>query len=449
MAQARTRRARRGPRLGSRLASRPAVGAGGRVAGPTVLASALFALECSLYSAVTPLLPHYVAAYHLSKAAAGVLAASYSVGFLAGAPLGGWLASRDIRGTVVAGLALFAASAVLFGLAQGALSLDLTRAAQGIAGGIIWGGGLLWLIAATLPARRGSALGFAFGASTAGTLLGPVLGTVAVSTGSVVVFGVIGAVASALALSVGRLHAPPAHVALARIGPAAASRQPALLMSGSVMAAVGVTLGAIGVLVPLRLASEGASGVAVGVTFLLAAALAALVAPLAGVVTDRRGPLVPVRRALITVSAGLVGLAFAEHSTLVALLTVVCVAGAAGGCIGPCVVLGTTASERFGVSLAATVAMLNLAFASGESAGAIAGPRLSEASGELATLLALACLVGLVAVATSAAVRGGLAVALGDGGPSARSKRLRSAPACDLGIRDASSLAPFPHDQAS
>jgi predicted MFS family arabinose efflux permease len=47
-----------------------------------------------------------------------VLAASYSVGFLAGASLGGWLAARDIRGTVVAGLALFAASAVLFGLAK-------------------------------------------------------------------------------------------------------------------------------------------------------------------------------------------------------------------------------------------------------------------------------------------------------------------------------------------
>jgi MFS family permease len=256
-------------------------------------------------------------------------------------------------------------------------------------------------------------------------------------------------VAFALALFVGRLRVPAAHVAIGRIAPTAASRQPALLMSGSVMAAVGMTLGAIGVLVPLRLASEGSSGVAVGVTFLLAAALAALVAPLAGAVTDRRGPLVPVRRALIVVSASLLGLAFAEHSTLVALLTVVCVAGAAGGCIGPCVVLGTTASERFGVSLAATVAVLNLAFASGESAGAIAGPRLAEASGELATLLALGCLVGFVAVAASAAVRGGLGVALGDGAARAQSKWLRSAPGCDQRTRDASPLAPVPHDQAS
>ena len=286
MAQARARRARRGPRLGSRLVSRPAVGAGRRVAGPTALASAPFALECSLYSAVTPLLPHYVAAYHYRR-------------------------RRPV-------------------CSQPATASDSLRARPSAAG---------WRHATfAVPSSRGSHCSQPPRSSSAS----------------------------------------PRRI-VARFDPCDTRHRGRDHLGGRPASSV------------LRSPSTR--------PWWHRSPWSAWPAPL--------------------------------------------------GCIGPCVVLGTTASERFGVSLAATVAILNLAFAPGESAGAIAGPRLSEASGQRATLLALTCLVGLVAVATSAAVRGGLAVARGDGGASAQSKRLRSPPACDLGIRDASSLAPFPHDQAS
>src|SRR6185312_15518623 len=66
-------------------------------------------VDTALYSALTPLLPHFEETYHLSKGGVGALVAAYGLGVLAGAIPGGILAARrGARGAVLAGLRLVA-----------------------------------------------------------------------------------------------------------------------------------------------------------------------------------------------------------------------------------------------------------------------------------------------------------------------------------------------------
>jgi len=68
-------------------------------------------VDTVFFTALTPLLPHYVHALGLSKAGAGILVASYPVGTLIGALPGGVLASRlGVRPALVLGLAVMSAA---------------------------------------------------------------------------------------------------------------------------------------------------------------------------------------------------------------------------------------------------------------------------------------------------------------------------------------------------
>src|SRR6185503_10135548 len=59
-----------------------------------VLLSSIVALDIAFFAALTPLLPHFVSTYGLSKAAAGILSASYAAGCLAAALPSGFVAAR-------------------------------------------------------------------------------------------------------------------------------------------------------------------------------------------------------------------------------------------------------------------------------------------------------------------------------------------------------------------
>ncbi|MGH2910510.1 MAG: MFS transporter, partial [Solirubrobacteraceae bacterium] len=134
----------------------------------------LLLFESMMYSALTPVLPHYAHVLHAGKPALGILVAGYPAGLIPGALLGGWLAARQgVRRTTIAGLVGFGIAIAGFGLSSQIVALDLLRVAQGAFCGLIWGGGLTWLIAAAPVARRGAAIGGAIGAATFGTLLGP------------------------------------------------------------------------------------------------------------------------------------------------------------------------------------------------------------------------------------------------------------------------------------
>ena len=122
-----------------------------------LLVAAVVFVDMSFYAAISPLLPHYADELDLSKAAAGILSASYAAGTLLAALPSGWLAARfGVKPTVLTGLGLLAGSSLAFGLAHDVVVLDLARFAQGVGGALLLGGwdGLAGGRRAERPSRR-------------------------------------------------------------------------------------------------------------------------------------------------------------------------------------------------------------------------------------------------------------------------------------------------------
>ena len=153
-------RSRRGDHAGGGLV-RP--GRGHR--GPGQLMRRVFPFVCAavlvdtmFFAAITPLLPSYQDELGLSKTAAGLLSAAYPAGTLLASLPAGWLAGRvGAKATAVIGLALIAATSVVFGHAETIGVLDGARFVQGVGGACTWAGALAWLMgvtASTAAARR-------------------------------------------------------------------------------------------------------------------------------------------------------------------------------------------------------------------------------------------------------------------------------------------------------
>ena len=367
----------------------------------TRMVRVLLLFESAMYSAVTPVLPHYARVLHAAKPAIGLLAAGYPAGLIPGSLLGGWLASRiGVRRTAVAGLVGFGLSIAGFGLATDLVSLDLLRVVQGAFCGLIWGGGLTWVIAVSPADRRGSVIGGVIGAATFGTLLGPVLGTLAVTAGPAPVFAATGLVSLALAAWAHR-HAEPT----GRPTPGAPLTQlrGALRAGGFGLGWWLVTLeamffGAAAALLPLRMARFGAPGWEIGAAFVAASALSTVLSPLVGRSVDRRGPTTTVIVGLAT-GVPLVAALVLPHGALALSVLVVVALGApmTAGMI-PAVSLMTAATERAGVTLLVATTAVNLAYAVGETIGAPAAAGISAVTGDGVPLLMIAALLLLTLV---------------------------------------------------
>jgi MFS family permease len=354
----------------------------------------LLLFEASLYSAVTPVLPHYAHVLGASKPAVGVLTAAYPAGLIPGSFLGGWLAVRlGVKRATLFGLLLFAASAIPFGFGTDLATLDILRFVQGVASGCIWGGGLTWVIAVAPRHRRGEVLGSTIGAAILGTLLGPVLGTLAVAVGTGIVFSLVGAVSVALAFWTGRLPEPAAPEAGPRTSLRSLVGNPRIVLGFWLILLEACTVGATGTLLPLRLAQFGASGLLVGITFLMSSLLSFVLAPPIGRVVDRRGAGLPLTVGLVT-TAVLLALLPAPHSAvLLAILTVAALGPPLTAYTIPAMSVMTAAAERAGMAIALATMLLNLAWATGETLGAPAAANLSQATSDAVPLILLAAIM--------------------------------------------------------
>jgi MFS family permease len=366
-----------------------------------MLVAAVILLDTSFYAAITPLLPGYADDLGLSKAAAGMLSASYAAGTLLAALPSGWLAARiGFRRAMVVGLSLIGASSVVFAFANTVALLDLARFAEGVGGACAWTGGLAWLIAAAPDDRRGEVIGAALAAAIFGILLGPVIGGIATVTGQEVVFSVVAGIAAGLVVWVSGTPGAPAQ-------PVPSARDVfSRMFTGPVMLAFGfvvlpsVLAGTFDVLVPLRLDALGASGIGVGVAFFTAAAIEAFTAPVIGRFSDRRGRMTPIRAGLIASPIAALCLALPGHAVLLGVALVVVVL-AMSLIWTPAMALLSDNAEEAGLDLAFGTALVSLAWAGGQVLGGSAVAAFAGATTDAAAyaLVAAAFAITFLGVA--------------------------------------------------
>ena len=354
-------------------------------------------VDTLFYAAITPILPELSDEYGLSKTAAGVLAAAYPAGTFLGALPGGWLAARvGTRPTVLVGLGLLVASSVVFAFADSIVVLDVARFVQGIGGAASWAGALGWLIGAAPRERRGELIGTALAAAIIGALFGPVLGAAAGALGQAPVFAAVAAMGAGMMVWALRLRAAQPE-GDSRVSTLLASLGDRRVLAGMWLTTLpGVLFGALAVLGPLRMDELGAGATGIAAAWLIAAALEAIVNPLVGRLSDRRGRLIP-SIAGVT-GGGLVMLALPwPNSAWVLGGLVILAAPAIGTLWTPAMAMLSDGAEAFGVDQGFAFALVNLAWATGQTAGAAGSARLADAAGDRVPYLVLAgvCLLTL------------------------------------------------------
>jgi MFS family permease len=355
-----------------------------------LLVGAVVLVDTMFFSAITPLLPTYVERFDLSKAGAGVLSGSYAAGAVLGTLPAGWLAVRaGSRRTLLLGLGLMACSSVAFAFSGSVALLDATRLLDGIGGACAWAGGMGWLVSLAPPSERGTTIGAAMSAALAGVLLGPVLGAVAQGVGPEVPFTVVGVFAALLAVAALRIPAPPAVVAAVARPYATAWRAARVRMGAWLVLVPALVFGTVEVLAPLALDGLGASGLAIGAVFLVAAAIEGVAQVFAGRATDRLGRGVPIRFGL---TGTLLFLLVVTVPDVAWLLAAVVVAGCVlSGIVNtPAMTVLSDGVEGAGLEHGLGFAIVNLVWGGGQVLGAVVGAAVAGATSDAVPYLALA-----------------------------------------------------------
>jgi MFS family permease len=362
------------------------------------LVAAVVLVDMMFFAAVAPLLPHYSDELGLSKTGAGILTAAYPAGTFVGALPSGWLAARwGLKPTLLLGLAMLGFASISFAFADSVVVLDTARFIQGMGGACMWAAGMAWLVSAAPVERRGELIGAALSAAVVGVLLGPVLGGAASLLSPELVFSSVAVVAAGLAAWAwmtpgGEPEDSPGIGSMLR-----ALTRPAVLIGFWVFTLPALFSGVIEVLVPLRLHELEVSGATIGLVFLLAAAVEAVVSPLAGRYSDRAGRMAPIRLGL----AGALVMAMVLPLPRTAVLVGICVTltfVALASFWAPGMAMLSDAAEDSGLDLVLAFAISNLAWALGHVFGAGVGAAVADATSDRVPYATLAVLCGATLV---------------------------------------------------
>jgi MFS family permease len=364
-----------------------------------VLAAALVLIDTMLYAAMTPLLPHLLREFHLSKSSAGFLVAAYAAGTVVGGLAGGVAASHlGPRKAVLVGLALMGVSTLGFAFASSFSTLIAARLVQGLGSGFTWSGAFAWLLAIAPPERRGAMLGTAMGSAAFGAMCGPVFGAAAAIAGRGLVFGLLALTSLVLAAWALTLEPAPAeHPSYAAVGAALHDRS--FLTGLGLMAVAPLVLGALSLLGPLHLAHAGWGPAAIGAVWLTSAALGSVQAPVVGRLSDRLGPL-PLTRGALALGA-LLSLALAVDTGPLAYVPLIVLAARAYALpMTTSFVVLAEGAERTRLPQGLTYGLSNTVWAVGAVVGPAGAGALASASGDwLPFVIAAAlCVASLAAI---------------------------------------------------
>jgi MFS family permease len=258
-----------------------------------------------------------------------------------------------------------------------------------------------WLMSVTPASERGTTIGKAMSAALAGVLLGPVLGAVAQGVGPKVPFTVVGLFAVLLAVVALRMPVAAAGLASGAVErPYAAAWHDARVRLGAWLVLVpALVFGTVEVLAPLALDGLGASGVAIGAVFLVAAGIEGVAQVFAGRATDRLGRAAPIRLGLTGTLAFLLVVTVPDAAWLLA--TVVVAGCVLSGIVNtPAMTLMSDGVEGAGLEHGLGFAIVNLVWGGGQVVGSVVGAGLAGATSDLVPylLLALVCAGTLVAL---------------------------------------------------
>lgn len=376
---------------------------------PVLTLRCAFAVETTLYAAITPLLPYYADRFGLGKSGVSILSAVYPVGIVVGAIFGVPLAARiGIRMTAVSGLAALAVSTLVFAFASDLLVLDLGRLFQGMSAGWMWSGALAWLLIAS-GKRRGAAIGGMAAAAVMGMVAGPIIGSAATEFGPEWIYPIAVVAIIGLSLRLAGFSAPRSQAVEAPVGRALLRRD--VVVGIWLVLFPGAAVGAVNALVPLRLAGQGASGLMIDATFFVAALVSAFVSPPMGRLTDRIGPAAPILRGLAIFSLCCLGIALADSTETLAVAVIALLGLALLAVWVPSMNLLSVRAEAAGAPAIICAAAINVSVSAGEAVGSPFGAYLATASGsDTSAFLLLAA----TATATIALLRVTSAVAQDD-----------------------------------